>query len=713
MDSFKKLLKYVWPQWQRVTVMLICVVLIAITFSASFLTVIPLLKVMMGQEGLHGWANRQICNHRFGVDFYVPDNTELTDPASSYSYYLLLDKAKDSKLGYESGLRKTDKILSVSDTPISDESPSLTSGQMLAKLAYLDKKQTVYIKYSRMNESGSDDFFTTTLTTKDYPFYMGMVKSLMRHVSTENTVASKSESMRVVMFLVAIMTVIRCTCRFIQGYLSQKMVNISLANLRKDVFAHLVEMPIGFFSREGSSDTVSKFLQDTNTAGNGLRIVFDKAIREPANGIACLIFAFALNWQIVLVFICGIPFLGFAIGKLGKSMKKATRKSLVNWGLMLGKLEESISGLRAVKVYNQQERECKSFATINDKLLREQNKIARVTALTSPLLEVLGLFAGIIGFLMALQWVLEGNMDETKFFALLMLLGTSAESFRKTSNLWNKLQESNAASERIFSVLDNELESRPEHPKQIGPITSGIEFKDIHFRYPGAKEDTLKGVALNVLKGQNIAIVGSNGSGKTTLLNLLPRFYDPYEGDILIDGISTREMCLDDLRRKIAIVSQNVITFSDTVANNIAYSKPNATREEIIEAAKHSFSHEFIEAMPQGYDTMIGENGAGLSGGQLQRIVIARAILKNPEILIFDEAMSQVDSESESKINKALEELTSHRTSFVIAHRFSTVINSDIIAVMENGKIVKTGKHAELLQTCQTYKNLYETQLLH
>jgi ABC-type multidrug transport system fused ATPase/permease subunit len=222
----------------------------------------------------------------------------------------------------------------------------------------------------------------------------------------------------------------------------------------------------------------------------------------------------------------------------------------------------------------------------------------------------------------------------------------------------------------------------------------------------------LKGINLSVQAGHNVAIVGPNGSGKTTLANLIPRFYDPDTGCILIDGKDIRKATLRSLRSQIGMVTQNVVTFNDTVAANIAYGKPNAAREEIMSAARRAFAHEFISPLPEGYDTVIGEQGSGLSGGQLQRIVIARAILKNPAILIFDEATSQIDADSEAKIHKAIEEIMQDRTSFIIAHRFSTVITADIIVVMDDGRIIAQGQHDELIQTCSLYQSLYETQLV-
>jgi ABC-type multidrug transport system fused ATPase/permease subunit len=320
--------------------------------------------------------------------------------------------------------------------------------------------------------------------------------------------------------------------------------------------------------------------------------------------------------------------------------------------------------------------------------------------MANPVMEVLGMCAASGALIAGAVWMSQERIEPEGFLTLLIMLGTSAESLRKVSDVWNKVQASNAAAERVFEVLDEPTEKEEPDAFELQPLHNSIKFNDIVFTYPDATTPALKGLDLCVEAGQTVAVVGPNGSGKSTLVNLIPRFYDPDSGQICFDGQDIHKATLESLRSQISMVTQNVITFNDTITSNIAYGKPGATTDEVIAAAKSAFADEFITPLPDGYDTVIGENSAGFSGGQLQRIVIARAVLKNPQILIL------------MKIHNALSELMKGRTCFLIAHRFSTVISADSIVVIDDGRIVAQGTHDELISSSEVYKRLYETQLM-
>ncbi|MGA2171546.1 MAG: ABC transporter transmembrane domain-containing protein [Sedimentisphaerales bacterium] len=708
MKEFSRVFKYIWPQWPRIVVVVTSAIVVSVLLSVSFMTVIPLLKVMTGQEGLRGWADRKVCQLRYGVDFHVPQSVDFTgDKSADYVNSLLVLSVKKNSAGENAGLLTGDRIVSVGDKPQAGQA-SFT--ELLEDIATTGK-EPVGLHIKRAGEDKVLQLADTHYTA----FKAGAINLAQRalgFVPREQTEEGKTKAIIFIMLVVTVLTVIRCIARYYQQYIAEKVVQVGLNHLREDAFAHVIDMPIAFFAKERPSDSVSRLVRDTGAMGNGIKIMLGKALQEPLNTIFLLVGAALLNWKLALVFLGGAPPTLWMVAVLGKKMKRASKKSLMVWSQMLAKLQETMTGLKVVKVYNQQQYEHAAFRNINARLLKQLLKISRTDAATAPILEVLGMLAGSVAIVVGASWVTGKKMDGTEFLAILMLLGGAAASARRTSDVWNKIQEANAAAERVFGMMDEPLEPQRADAVELPMLKTKLEFRDIVFTYPGAEVPALNGINLTVLAGHRVAIVGPNGSGKTTLANLIPRFYDPDRGQILIDGKDIREATLRSLRGQIAMVTQNVVTFNDTIAANIGYGKPGAGREEIIQAAKRAFAHEFIEPLPNGYDTIIGEQGSGLSGGQLQRIVIARAILKNPAILIFDEATSQVDADSEAKIHRAIEEIMHDRTSIVIAHRFSTIVAADVIVVMNNGRIIAQGQHEELMQSCSLYQSLYETQLV-
>ncbi len=729
MKAFGQMLKYIWPQWPRIVVVVLSAVAIAAMLSLSFVTVIPLLKVMIGTEGLHGWVDRQASECYYGLEFYVPTPLQLTDgPGPSLRTNLWVTKVAKGSLAERAGIRPLDYVADVNNLKLSD--PNTGYLRLLQELAAV-RQDTVRIALRRSQGQTSpllpaemrtpcDRQYIETLNWKWFrraQWHAGVVavhgaQWLVGFLPREQTAENTVKAVLLIVLTIGVTTVIRCVAKYFQDYLGQKIVEVGANHLREDVFARLTRMPVGIFADEKPSDLISRIVRDTVIMSGALRVLLGKALREPMNALAMLMLALYINWQLTLVFLGGGPLVVVLFGTFGHKMKKATRRSLAASSQMLAKLQEAVAGLRVIKVYNQEQYEQKAFKDISNRLLRQLLNMSKVDAATQPVLEVLGMFAGCAALVIGMRWVTTAQLDGAEFLGLLILLGASAESVRKTSDIWTKIQQSNAAAERIFEVLEQPVEIEKPDAVALPPVKESIEFQEVAFSYPGAERPALDGINLVVTAGHNVAIVGPNGSGKTTLANLLPRFYDPAAGRVLIDGRDIRDVTLHSLRSQIGMVTQQVISFNDTIAANIGYGRQGATREEIIAAAKRAYAHEFICRLPKGYDAMIGEQGVGLSGGQLQRIVIARAILKNPAILIFDEATSQIDADSEAKIHDAIEKIMQGRTTFVIAHRFSTVIAADVIVVMNEGRIVAQGQHEELMQTCPIYQALYETQLI-
>ena len=715
MNAFKRIFAYVWPQKGNLVVVGVTTLMIGVLFFLSFATILPLLKVMMGEEGLRGWVDRVICQKRYDVEFYVPGKSDfLAEDSNHIAYYILVTSVESDSPAYEAGLRPQDRIVGADTALLEDASDNILSPNLMKALANAPPEYDMTMQVRRTDARGivTGELEVITLPTGKKPFLMSFVQDLTRLVPYDQSKDTVAKTVVFIILAMGVVTIIRCLATFLHTYIGSKVVQTAIAELRTDVFAHSMTLPMGFFSSEGTSDTTSRLINDIAATSKGLKVLLGKALREPAKAIGTLVLAMWINWQLTLIFLASIPAVVVFAGVLGRKIKKATKRSLASNALVLGKLQEAMNAISIVKVYNRQGYEKGVFDEVNKTFLRRILRVSKVDAATGPIMEVIGMIAGSAAMILGVYWVMHSNMEPTEFFTLLVALGATAESSRKTSDIWNKVQQANAAAERVYAVVDNPCEYESSTAKTVAPLNNSIEFKGISFSYPKSDNKVLDNVDLTIKAGQTVAIVGPNGCGKTTLVNLLPRFYDPTAGKVVLDGADIKGITLESLRDQIGMVSQKVVTFNDTVAANIGYGKLDATREEIIAAAKRSFAHEFIEPLPDGYDTMIGEHSSGFSGGQLQRIVIARAILKNPSILIFDEAMSQVDAESEAKIHEALSELTQDRTCLAIAHRFSTVISADSIVVLNNGKIVAQGVHEDLVNSCALYKSLYETQII-
>jgi ABC-type multidrug transport system fused ATPase/permease subunit len=469
---------------------------------------------------------------------------------------------------------------------------------------------------------------------------------------------------------------------------------------------------MSFFATSGTSDTISRFIADTNQLSQGLITLLGKTLVEPAKLVGAVVVALCLSWKLTLLACVAGPPTYVVIRKMGGIMRHSTRKVLQSQGRMLWALSETLAGVRVVKAYTTEGFEENRFKQITRQLYQELKPLSASDAVTGPTIESLGIAAATVAAAIAGRWVFEGQMKPENFFVLLGVLAAMFDPVRKLSPVITKFHASDAAAARVFELRDRVVEQDVPGAIALPRHRESIEFRRVTFTYANAATPALREVSLRIRQGQCVAVVGGNGSGKTTLLSMLPRFFQPQEGQVLIDGHDLAQVTLPSLRGQIGLVTQETVLFNATIGQNIAYGCPDATPEQIVTVARQAFVDEFVSVLPEGYDTMVGEHGATLSGGQRQRIAIARVILRDPSILILDEAMSQIDSESEAKIHQALEGFMAGRTTVTIAHRFSTVIGADCVVVMENGRIVDVGTHGELLARCRTYRLLFETQLV-
>lgn len=500
---------------------------------------------------------------------------------------------------------------------------------------------------------------------------------------------------------------------YLQSYLMKYVGNRAVMDIRNRLYNHLVFLPLGFHTKNPTGKLMSKIMNDVGMMQVAVSSVMKDLLQHTVTAIGMIGVIFYLDWKLATISLLVLPLVYYPLVKMGRRLRKLSRKGQEKIADLSAVLQETLSGIKIVKAFGMEGHEGDRFADENRSYFNVTMKGTKLAEVTSPMMEVIGA----LGFSIILWYggyqVIKGNSTPGTFFAFLTALQMLYGPIKSLSNISNTIQQTIAAAERVFQILDISTEKDMEKGSfKLLKVEKGVEFENISFLYEESKEPVLKNINLNVKAGEVIALVGSSGSGKTTLVNLLPRFYDPAEGRILIDGIDIKEATLSSLRGQISIVSQDVILFNDAVRNNIAYGKENATLSEVMEAARAAYAHQFISKLPQGYDTVIGEKGIRLSGGEKQRLAIARAILKNSPILILDEATSSLDTESEFYVQKALENLMKNRTTLVIAHRLSTVKNADRIVVIEDGKIVEIGRHEELLKNNGSYNRLYRMQFI-
>jgi subfamily B ATP-binding cassette protein MsbA len=511
-------------------------------------------------------------------------------------------------------------------------------------------------------------------------------------------------------FLLAVL-VLKAVINYFSVILMRDVTERVMTDIRDKVYDHLHTLSLGFFMRHNTGEIVSRVTNDVDAVGGAVTDIFRNALREPFTIVGLVGLLFVLHWKLALVSLVIFPMTVVPIIKFGRKIRRRSTRVLERRAELATLLQEGITGVRIVQAFGMEAYEQKRFQAKNLELFQAVMRIARVDSLSIPVMEILEAVGIVVAVWLGGYLVVHGDLTPGAFMGFLGGLASLYVPIKRLSAVNNNIQRGMGGARRVFEILDQQPEvAERAGARVLPPIRERVQFEQVGFAYEPGRH-ILRDVHFEAKMGEVVAIVGASGAGKSTLVNLLPRFFDVTEGRILFDGVDLREMTLHSLRAQIGMVTQETILFDDTFANNIAYGQPRGQGDaQIREAARLANADEFILALPDGYATRIGEKGVRLSGGQRQRIAIARAILKNPPILILDEATSALDAESEALVQEALERLMRNRTTFVIAHRLSTVIQADRIVVLEGGHLVETGTHPELMAARGTYFRLYQNQ---
>lgn len=667
MKNFLRSLRYSWAYRRRLLLSLVCALCAAVFWSLNFTAIYPVLKLLGTDLTLQQWVDKRIDEVHKAI-------------AAQHAHRALLElESRNLRLLPENEFRVRRELE--------------VAAELTRSVAHMEDLSSRALQYQRMKTYViaylPDDRFQTLL---------------------------------VLVLMVVVAVAAKGFFEFGQDSLVGSVMHRSLFDLRNRFYRNVLRLDVSQFGDEGSHELMARFTNDSNTLGEGIKTLYGRVVGEPLRAAGCVVLACWISWQLTFLFLVLVPIALFILANVGRAMKRASRKLLEQMSSIYKILQETFRNVRVVKAYTSEAHERRRFRTATRDYYRKAMQVVNIDAAASPVIEVLGVAAVSAALLVGAWLVLEKRthllglrmasqpIEAETLLQLYALLAAIADPVRKLSSVYTKLQSGAAAADRIFTILDRQptIDRNADRPPP-GRLAQGIEFRDVCFSYvKSTKDAVLSHVRLTVRAGETIALVGRNGCGKSTLLNLLTRFYDPDHGSILFDGVDLRQLNLRGLRRQIGLVTQDPLLFDDTITANVRYARRNATLEEVEQAMQRAFVHEFLDRLPRGADTRLGEAGVNVSGGQKQRIALARAMLRDPSILILDEFTSAIDPHSESLIHEAVSDFKRGRTTFVITHRLNTLEIADRIVVLEAGQVLAVGTHAELLRSCELYQRLHE-----
>lgn len=665
MKNFLRALKFSWPYRWRIGVSILCASVAAVFWSLNFTAIYPVLKIISTEQNLQEWINESIAKTEEQIKPLVKEVAEKTQALSQLQ--------KDA-----AGPDRDVKLRKVAGD--------------LAKLE------------SKLEALRHTDYYSKAAKTK---------------IIDKFVPEDRFQTLALVIVLLLAAMTIKGFFDFWQETLVGSVVNRSLYDMRNCFYRKVIHLDVNYFS-QGTNELMSRFTNDMELLGTGTKTLFGRVIAEPLRALACVVVACWISWQLTLVFMVLVPVAIYVLMRVGRMMKRATRRQLERMTTIYKILHETFLGIKIVKAFTREAHERQRFRAATKEYYHKAMWVVYLDALAGPVIEVLGVAGVGVAVLAGAYLVVNRQthifgipmtdqpLEAEALLTLYCLLAAVADPVRKLSSVYTRIQSGAAAADRVFNYMDREprVGANSTGP-QLLRHNKDIEFRDICFSYePG--HPILTAVHLDVKFGETVALVGKNGCGKSTLLGLLPRFYDPDHGTIFIDGIDIRSANLRSLRQQVSIVTQDALLFDDTIYNNIAFGRKCVTPEDVEHAARQAKAHDFILRQADGYQTLIGEGGTKLSGGQKQRLTLARAMLRDPSILILDEFTSQTDAETEADIHRVLRDFMRNRTTFVITHRLNTLEIADRIVVIDQGRVIAVGTHQDLLGRCSVYQRLHE-----